>query len=102
MDLYIHNESVITTIFNFFLTITSTALGGIVFLLQFNNKAISNFLLLLIGIILAFLLLLGIGFLNAVLNKSAELGQTIISINAMKQISVQENPKLSPYVNYIY
>ena len=100
--LYTHQETIITTMFNFFLTLISSAIGGIVVLLQINNKAISNFLLLLIGIILAFLLLLGIGFLNAVLNKSAELGQTIISINAIKQISVRENPKLSPYVNYIF
>lgn len=100
VSIYIHHETAISTIFNFYLTILTAIIGAIVLLMQIAGIDETKFLIAVT--LLTFSLILGYAFLNAILNISADLAHTIHSINSLKNSMFAKSNEDAKKINYLF
>ncbi len=91
-DLYIHTETMIFGVFNFYLTLLSAIVGAIVVLVQTNNANLTNALPSICGL-LALSVLIGVIMQDSIVGKNIDLSIYMLAINRLKSRLFRQWPE---------
>jgi len=101
VNLYTHTENMLSSTFNFYLTLLTASAGAIIVVLQVIGPYTATTLSTL-GLLLSFAVLLGIITQDSIVNKNIDLAHYALSINLLKAHMLCAAPKVKQRVFYMY